>query len=204
MYLYVLYCFAVVFLYLAFILQADTQIRQLTLLDIDSDSVKLFSPTILLEQRQDTPQSNDLPPTSSPQHASLPELPKGSQAEQFSYLKELLGRHSMRHYWDPNEPKILVVESVTQSSQAVGDGLVIKKSSSFGIAGKGRKRKYSQVKSCIQLTLLDSSEVYLISVTLTLTSCCIFYMWSKCYYCILHVLFKLFCITKEHSLLAHS
>ena len=73
----------------------------------------------------------------------------------------------MRHYWDPNEPKILVVESVTQSSQAVGDGLVVKKSSSFGMAGKGRKRKYSQVKNCIQLTLLDTSEVYLISVTFT-------------------------------------
>lgn len=112
-------------------------------MDVDSGRAKLFSPSFLLEQEQDSIDFND-PSSTSLNQTSLPtELPQASLTEQFTFLKELLGKHPTRQYWDSNEPKILVLELVLQPN----DGESLKASGKFGLAGRGRKTKHSQVNS---------------------------------------------------------
>ena len=76
--------------------QAGSQLHQLTLWDVDTDTVKIFNPAVLIGH---TPQYTTLPP----------ELPEPTIKEQHSQLKALINHDIVDSHWDSNEPRLLVL-----------------------------------------------------------------------------------------------
>ena len=115
---------------------------------MDSDSLKFFSPTAILEQS--SPRSSE--PSSPASCATLPGLTESALNEQLQLLQELLGRHPVSHYWDPTEPRLLVVESA--ALQQEGGSPFGRRSGSLEnwLATKRRSGKHSQVSMHCTIT----------------------------------------------------
>ena len=109
--------------------QAGSQLHQLTLWDVDTDTVKIFNPAVLLGHTHP-------PGNHTPQYTTLPpELPEPAIKEQHSQLKALINHDIVDSHWDSNEPRLLVLVTGGKAS----DG--------------NKKRKHIQVREVYGCTL---------------------------------------------------
>ncbi len=91
--------------------QAGSQLHQLTLWDVDTDTVKIFNPAALLGHTHP-------PGNHTPQYTTLPpELPEPTIKEQHSQLKALINYDIVDSHWDSNEPRLLVLVTRGKASE---------------------------------------------------------------------------------------
>ncbi len=90
--------------------QADSQLHQLTLWDVDTDTVKIFSPAALLDHTHP-------PENHTPQYTTLPpELPESAINEQHLQLRALINRDIVSIHWDSGDPRLLVLATGGKAS----------------------------------------------------------------------------------------
>lgn len=79
--------------------------KQLVLWFVDQDSIAVFNAdsVLHLNSEENVGRSDML-------HIQLPELPDNSLKEQRRLLMDLVGREPELHYWDCDEPQLLVIE----------------------------------------------------------------------------------------------
>ena len=122
--------------------------QQLVLWDVESDSVKLFSPASILNHHKNRNTSKtgqqeiDEEDSSDSIYTTLPEqLSHSTLNDQLGLLKELLGRCPVSHYWDSTESRMLAIQYEVLHGES---GRRASKLDTW-LASMGRTGKHAQV-----------------------------------------------------------